>query len=302
MAGAGQPVSFLCALTMRGELERGREYYTQRKWADAYDSLSRADRATPLVSQDLELLAMAAYLVGRDEEYLSALERAHHAHLDAGEVMRAVRCAFWVSMRLLFRGETGRATGWLARAQRLLEHEPHESAGRSGPIVTMETTQHAADIWLTAYFLLDYQYQLSASLNPAFHGGASATESGSVKLDLLLDIDIRTLSGSPISRAGAMKHIKHAEIQPGSTLPPFIAGTKEIVPGTQLQGGELAVPVTWEHVFSAPANCRVRVGVAAAPFVSASGYRGSKDYRHLCIADGRASGQVTSVEALLFAE
>jgi hypothetical protein len=72
---------------------------------------------------------------------------------------------------------------------------------RSGPIVTMETNQHPADIWLTAYFLLDYQYQLSASLNPAFHGGVSATEICSVILDLLLDIDIRTLSGSPISRA-----------------------------------------------------------------------------------------------------
>ena len=36
---------------------------------------------------------------------------------------------------------------------------------------------------LTAYFLLDYRYQLSASLNPAFHGGVSATESSSVKLD-----------------------------------------------------------------------------------------------------------------------
>jgi hypothetical protein len=111
-----------------GDLERGRECYGRRAWADAYRSLSLADQATPLAGEDLELLAMAAYLIGRDDDYLRALERAHHARLDAGERRRAVRCAFWLGLRLLFRGEVGRATGWLARAQRLLEHEEHECA------------------------------------------------------------------------------------------------------------------------------------------------------------------------------
>ena len=115
---------------MPGEPERGRECYAQRKWADAYDSLSRADQTTPLGGKDLNLLAMAAYLIGRDEDYLSALERAHQAYLDAGEGVQAVRGAFWLGMRLFFRGETGRATGWLARAQRLLERETHECAER----------------------------------------------------------------------------------------------------------------------------------------------------------------------------
>ena len=136
---------------MRGELERGRECYAQRQWADAYTSLSRADRATPLVGHDLELLAMAAYLVGRDEDYLSALERAHQAHLDAGERVRAVRCAFWVGMRLLFRGETGRATGWFARAQRLLEREALECAERGYLLLPVVEQQLAADDSEAAY-------------------------------------------------------------------------------------------------------------------------------------------------------
>jgi hypothetical protein len=62
---------------MRGELERGREHYAWRAWADAYRSLSAADQATRLEGEDLELLAMAAYLIGRDEDYLRALDRAH---------------------------------------------------------------------------------------------------------------------------------------------------------------------------------------------------------------------------------
>lgn len=111
-----------------GDLERGRESYARRAWDDAYQSLCRADRAAPLDAGDLDLLAMSAYLTGRDDDYLRALERAHQAHLDAGQCDRAIRCAIWLGFRLLFRGETGHATGWLARAHRLLEREGRDCA------------------------------------------------------------------------------------------------------------------------------------------------------------------------------
>lgn len=111
------------AMRLQDELERGRECCRRRAWPDAYESLLLADQAGPLKAEDLELLAMSAYLIGRDDDYLTALDRAHHAHLNAGEGARAVRCAFWLGLRLLFRGETGRATGWLGRARRLLERE-----------------------------------------------------------------------------------------------------------------------------------------------------------------------------------
>lgn len=79
---------------MHHELERGREHYRQRAWADAWQALSLADRAAPLVGEDLELLATSAYLIGRDECFLRALERAHHAHLETGHYRRACeRCA-----------------------------------------------------------------------------------------------------------------------------------------------------------------------------------------------------------------
>ena len=109
-----------------GDLQRGRESYKRRAWADAHRSFALADQAVPLAVEDLALLAMSAYLIARDDDYLTALERAYCAHLDAGENTRAVRCAFWLGLRLLFRGETGRATGWLARANRLVECEEHD--------------------------------------------------------------------------------------------------------------------------------------------------------------------------------
>ena len=111
------------------DLERGRSSYDRRAWKDAYECLSLADRAAPLGAENLELLATSAYMLGLDDEYLAVLERAHHAHLEAGETRRAVRCAFWVGINLALRGEMGPAGGWLGRAQRILGEEDSVERG-----------------------------------------------------------------------------------------------------------------------------------------------------------------------------
>ena len=105
------------------QLERGRSAYATRAWSAAYESLSRADRSSPLGADDLELLATAAYMLGRDDDYRQILERAHHVHLEEGESLRAVRSAFWVGIHFMLRGELGPALGWFGRAERLLERE-----------------------------------------------------------------------------------------------------------------------------------------------------------------------------------
>ena len=113
-----------------GQLECGRAHYELRAWADAYNALALADQETPLGAEDLERLALAAYLVGRDEDYLKTLERAFSAHVNVGQCARAARCAFWLGFRLLMRGEIGGATGWFSRAQRLLDRDARECAER----------------------------------------------------------------------------------------------------------------------------------------------------------------------------
>lgn len=133
------------------ELERGRKSYARRAWADAYELLTRADQVAPLGAEDLELLATAAYMLGRDDDCLSGLERAHHAYLDAGEAMRAVRCAFWVGMNLALRGEMGRATGWLGRAQRLLDREESDCVERGYLLVPVMLRHEAIGDWEAAY-------------------------------------------------------------------------------------------------------------------------------------------------------
>ena len=111
-------------------LDHARKSFEQRAWVRAFEAFSRADQEYPLEAENLEQLALAAYLIGRDEDYLKTLERAFNAHVHTAQCARACRCAFWLGFRLLMRGETGRANGWLARAQRVLEPVAGECAER----------------------------------------------------------------------------------------------------------------------------------------------------------------------------
>jgi DNA-binding CsgD family transcriptional regulator len=132
-------------------LERGRVAYARRGWLDAYESLSRADQAVPLRAEDLELLATSASMLGRDDDYVSVLERAHHAYLDAGDALRAARCAFWIGTHLLIRGGAGPATGWLARAQRLVERERRDCVEQGYLLVPVMMGQELAGDHEAAY-------------------------------------------------------------------------------------------------------------------------------------------------------
>jgi hypothetical protein len=93
--------------------------FKRRAWQDGYTTLSVADQATPLALDDLERLASAAYLTGREADYRRLLIRAHHACIEAGDEPRAARCAFWLGLQFLLRDEPAQANGWLAGARRL---------------------------------------------------------------------------------------------------------------------------------------------------------------------------------------
>ena len=106
--------------------DRGREAFRQRAWTDAYEMLSAADRSCLLEPADLELLATAAYLLGRDEAGAELLTRAHRELLRRDDPVRAARCAFWLAFHLLNSGELARGGGWVARARRLLDDGRHD--------------------------------------------------------------------------------------------------------------------------------------------------------------------------------
>ena len=100
---------------------RGREAFAHQKWSEAYAQFAAADREPRLEPADLERFATAAWLVGKDAQASTLWMRAHHQLIDQGNVERAARLGFWLSLSLLLTGEMARSTGWLARSERLLK-------------------------------------------------------------------------------------------------------------------------------------------------------------------------------------
>jgi DNA-binding CsgD family transcriptional regulator len=111
-------------------LDRGRESFGRQAWGDAFAELSAADREGALGLEDLERLAVAAYLVGADADSDDAWLRAHRECLRLGDVVQAARYAGLLAQGLLLRGEMARGGGWLARAERLLDEVDHHGVER----------------------------------------------------------------------------------------------------------------------------------------------------------------------------
>lgn len=125
-------------------LEQGRAAYAELSWTTAYTSLTQADEAEPLDVDDLWRLATAAYMLGRDDEYIRHVKRVHHLHVDRDRPFAAARCAFWIGLNLATRGHAGRAAGWFRRAERLLDLEPAECAERGYLLVPAFLQEMAA--------------------------------------------------------------------------------------------------------------------------------------------------------------
>ena len=143
-AGARQDPAAAETRASSVELERGRRSYATRAWLDAYESFGRADEVAPLGAGDLELLATSAYMLGRDDEWMQGLERAHHLYVEAGDARPAASCAGWIGTNLALRGEIGGATGWWARAQRLLEKHGRDCPERGYMLLPTMFQQEAA--------------------------------------------------------------------------------------------------------------------------------------------------------------
>ena len=111
-------------------LDRGRESFDRKAWGDAYRLLQAAERDTPLAPEDLERLATAGYLTGRDEESQDYRTRAHQLFLDRHDSEGAARSACWLGFELLQQGARAPASGWFARAERILDDARLDSVVR----------------------------------------------------------------------------------------------------------------------------------------------------------------------------
>lgn len=101
--------------------------HQRQPWTSIYEQLSAADQRSPLPPEELERLANAAFLIGRDEDSCDLWTRAHQEYIEAGDSRAAARAAFWLGFGLVNRGESARGGGWLSRAKRLVDESQRDS-------------------------------------------------------------------------------------------------------------------------------------------------------------------------------
>jgi DNA-binding CsgD family transcriptional regulator len=82
-----------------------------------------ADTTASTDPADLERLAMAEYLAGREAGSIEILTRAHHLSVTRGDATGAARSAFWIAFTLIGIGDRSGVSGWTARARRLLDQD-----------------------------------------------------------------------------------------------------------------------------------------------------------------------------------
>jgi DNA-binding CsgD family transcriptional regulator len=114
------PSTYSVRMAKSDSLAAGRAAFDERRWRDAFELLSAADRASPLDVDDLHGLATAAYLTG-DAAWSDAWARAHHLSRDRGDIAGAAHFAFWLVFAFFNEGEIAQGGGWIARGQRLVD-------------------------------------------------------------------------------------------------------------------------------------------------------------------------------------
>lgn len=122
-------------------LARARKSFEQHTWTESYSLFEAAHRETPLEPEDLERLATATYLMGREDESEAVWERAHRAFLERGDREGAARSACWLALGLQLRGAFAPASGWFARAQHILD-EGHIECVVRGFLLIPSAIQH----------------------------------------------------------------------------------------------------------------------------------------------------------------
>jgi DNA-binding CsgD family transcriptional regulator/tetratricopeptide (TPR) repeat protein len=117
-------------MTTASALERGRQALERRAWGAAYELLRAADAESPLEPEDLERAGRAAYLTGRDEDYVALFERAFRERMQRGDPEGAALDGFWLVYGLMTRGEWARAGGWIGRARGALDDGERDCVAR----------------------------------------------------------------------------------------------------------------------------------------------------------------------------
>jgi DNA-binding CsgD family transcriptional regulator len=112
------------AETISDSVAAGRQALERGAWKEARERFAMASRSEDS-GEAWEGLGWAGYWLHDADTTLAARERAYQAYRAAGDLRGAGRVAAWLAADFLeFRGDHAVASGWLERANRLLERVP----------------------------------------------------------------------------------------------------------------------------------------------------------------------------------
>src|SRR4051812_17686943 len=124
-----------------------REAVAAQDWQTAYDEAVAADTGVAEVEADRDdLLADAAWWLGRLDDCIEARERAYRLYEELGHAERAGQCAVWLYEHYLFIMRPTIAGAWLRRARRALENEQETSAYGALLLREAETAHGGGDL------------------------------------------------------------------------------------------------------------------------------------------------------------
>jgi DNA-binding NarL/FixJ family response regulator len=98
-----------------------RAAFDRGEWGAAYRGLAQLATRGELSVDDVDRLATAAYLTGRDEEAFELWARAHQGSIAVGDISQAVGFGARLASVFGFKSDIGRASGWAERTRRLVE-------------------------------------------------------------------------------------------------------------------------------------------------------------------------------------
>ncbi len=98
----------------------------RQDWEAAFTAAQAVSAETPELEADRsEMMADAAWWLGRLDDCIAARERAYRIFDELGDHRRAGQCAVWLYEHHAFKANPAMAGAWLRRARRALAHDPH---------------------------------------------------------------------------------------------------------------------------------------------------------------------------------
>ena len=173
-----------------------------------------------------------------------------------------------------------------------------------GPRVIIETT-NPVDAVITAQAIIDWQYVVSSSLNPAFvpspYAGLGLVDIEISLKPLVSCVDKTTLKDISVIGPFGAKQLRDVSYDFNlSDAPGTTPSGHETRIGRSGQESAIGLPITFQSEVLVPANARCEIGTVVYIKAFAVGGTGDTEWQYLAYGDARASGRFLSVEVDMY--